>query len=187
MGKIFYDYFPILAFFIAYFVGGIYVATAVTMAASLLQNVIYRIQHGRFEKTQLITFFILLILGSATLIFHKEIFIKWKVTVLYWLFASILIGSLWTEKPALQRLLEDKLQLPAAVWRKLNLSWGLFFTFLGGLNLVIIRYLSTKTWVYFKFFGTLGLTIVFVIIQAFFLSKYIDEKELQKKPKNDSL
>lgn len=185
MGKIFFDYLPIFCFFVAYFIWGIYVATAVTIAASFIQNIVYRIRHGRFEKTQLFTFFILLVMGGATLIFHNELFIKWKVTVVYWLFAAILLGSLWSKQTIMQRLLGEKLTLPNPIWRKLNMSWGIFFLFLGGLNLVIIRYFSTDSWVYFKFLGTLGLTILFVIGQAFFLSKHIDEKQLQQKTKKD--
>ncbi|OGT47730.1 MAG: septation protein A [Gammaproteobacteria bacterium RIFCSPHIGHO2_12_FULL_41_15] len=183
MGKIFFDYLPIFCFFVAYFIWGIFVATAVTMAASFVQNIIYRIRHGQFEKTQLITFFILLFMGGATLFFHNEAFIKWKVTVVYWLFAAILLVSHWSDKPVMQRLLGEKLTLPVLVWRKLNISWGLFFLFLGAINIVIIRYMSTEGWVYFKFLGTLGLTVLFVIAQAFFLSKYIDEKQLKGKDK----
>lgn len=176
--KLLFDYFPILCFFIAYKFYGVYVATAVTMGACILQNAIYWLKNKRFEKLHLITLLSVLILGGFTLIFHKAIFIQWKPSIIYWIFAVILLfGQFISKKNLLARMLGDKILLPEKVWHQLSLAWSFFFIFLGFLNIYVIYHYSMNAWVNFKLFGTLGLTLVFIIGQAIYMSRHIQQTE----------
>src|SRR3990167_9302576 len=104
--KLLFDYFPILCFFIAYKIYGIYVATAVAMIACALQNIVYGLAHKRFEKLHVITLICVFVLGGFTLIFHKPAFIQWKPTIIYWAFSIVLLGSQWVgKKNLLSRML----------------------------------------------------------------------------------
>lgn len=179
--KLLFDFFPIFLFFLAFKFYGIYAATAVAMAASLVQLAAYRLKNKRFESTHVITFFSILILGGATLLLHNEIFIKWKPTILYWLLALFFLGSTaFGKKPIIQRLMDKNVQLPTPIWKKLNISWSIFFIFLGCANLFVVYHYNTNIWVNFKLFGTLGLTLVFVIFQSLYMAKYIDIKTAEK-------
>ncbi len=176
--KFLFDYFPIICFFIAYKFWGIYIATAATMGACALQNLAYWLKHRRFEKLHLITLISVFVLGGFTLIFHKAIFIKWKPSIIYWVFASALLISHWvSDKNLLYRMLGDKVQLPHSVWTRLNISWALFFTFLGALNIYVVYHYDTNAWVNFKLFGTLGLTLAFTIAQAFYMARHMNAEE----------
>jgi intracellular septation protein len=177
--KLLFDYFPIICFFIAYKFYGVYVATAVTMGACVLQNIAYWLKNRRFEKLHVITLFSVLILGSFTLFFHNAIFIQWKPSIIYWIFAAVLLFSQYiSRKNLLTHLLGDKIILPTNIWNQLNLSWVLFFIFLGFLNVYVIYHYSMNAWVNFKLFGTLGLTLVFTIIQAIYMSRFIQPEEV---------
>jgi len=123
-----------------------------------------------------VSFGIILVFGGATLLLHDETFIKWKPTILYWVFATALLGSnLLFKKNLMRTLMHEKLTLPVKVWDRVNLSWGLFFAVLGVVNLYVAFNYSTDTLVNFKLFGTTGLMMVFVILQAMMLAKYMDE------------
>lgn len=173
--KFLYDYFPILCFFIAYKLFGIFTATAVTMVASVLQVGIYWLKYRRFEKLHIITLLFVLILGGSTLIFHKVIFIKWKPTIIYWIFAIVLAVSQFIgRRPLLHRMLADKISLPDKIWQRLNISWAIFFAALGALNIYVVYHMNTNAWVNFKMFGTLGITLVFIIAQGLYMAKYMD-------------
>ncbi|WP_353571384.1 septation protein A [Candidatus Albibeggiatoa sp. nov. BB20] len=175
--KFLYDFFPILLFFIAYKVYGIFVATAVAIAASFAQVTHYRIKHKRFETMQLVTFGLITVLGGATLILHDENFIKWKPSIVNWLFAVAFLGSQWIgEKPLIQRFMDQHIQVDEPkVWTVVNLSWVGFFIFSGLLNLYVAFNFSTDVWVNFKLFGLMGLTFIFVIIQGIYLTQHVVE------------
>jgi intracellular septation protein len=187
--KILFDFFPILLFFIAYKWWGIYVATAVTIAASLIQVFTYRIKAKHFDNMHLVTLVIVVLLGSTTLLLHNELFIKWKPTVVYWIFALLFVGSQFIGKNTLiQRLLSAKLNLPERVWRRLNASWAIFFVLMGAANVYVLYHFSTDAWVNFKLFGTLGLTLLFVVVQGIYMSRHIQITEAHKttvKPPGD--
>lgn len=182
--KFLFDYFPIICFFVAYKFSNIYTATAVTIGASLLQLAVYWLVHRRFETLHSLTFVFIVLLGGSTLLFHKDIFIKWKPSVIYWIFAATLLGSqFFSQKTLLERMLSDKIALKIKIWRRLNLSWAIFFTLLGFLNLYVIYHFDTNAWVNFKLFGTLGITVVFMIIQALYMARHmqsLDKKQLDK-------
>lgn len=182
--KFLFDYFPIICFFLAYKLQGIYYATAATMIACVLQNAIYWIKHRRFEKMHLITLLFVLILGSFTLLFHNEIFIKWKPSVIYWIFSSVLLYSqFFGTRSLMERMLGDKIALPQSVWYRINIIWIVFFLLMGFLNLYVIYNFDTNTWVNFKLFGTLGLTILPIAFQAVYMARHMqtDDKITSQK------
>lgn len=181
--KLLFDFFPILLFFISYKLLGIYAATAIAMLAAVLQVVFFRLKYQRFEKMHLISLAIIMVLGGATLFFHNPWFIKWKPTGIYWVMALAFLGSgLVGQKTLIQKMMDGSVSLPAAIWRKLNYAWVLFFTMMGLANLYVAYYYSTDVWVNFKLFGGLGLTLLFVFGQAMFLSKHvIEDKGLEKQ------
>ena len=175
--QIFFDFFPIILFFISYKLFGIYAATIVAIIASMLQTGIYRFKHHRFEFVHIVTLIILVFLGGATVFLHDIIFIKWKPTVLYWILALLFLATHFIgEKKLIQRLMESKLSLPATIWNKLNLCWMFFFIGMGIINLYVVYHFTTDAWVNFKLFGTLGLTILFVVIQSLYMAKYVKDR-----------
>lgn len=171
-----FDFFPILFFFIAYKFFGVYVATAVAMISSLLQVALQGLINRRLDKTPLITLVILMVLGGATLFFHDARFIKWKPTAIYWLFAAAFVGSHYIgNKLLIQRLMDNKIKLPAFVWKQLNISWTLFFGITGAINLWVAYHFDTNTWVNFKLFGMLGLMLLFTLCQGLYVGRYVSE------------
>lgn len=176
--KILFDFFPIILFFLAYKWAGIYTATLVAMAASLVQVLWGRLRSGHFEKMPLITLVTLVVLGGATLFFRNEAFIKWKPTVVYWLLGFGFLLSQWIgNKPAIQRLAEQNIQLASTVWVRLNLSWAIFFIGMGCLNIYVIQNFDTDTWVNFKLFGSLGLTFIFILCQSIYMFRHRIQEE----------
>jgi intracellular septation protein len=176
--KLLFDLFPVILFFAAFKIYGIYVATAVAIAATVAQIIWTKFRHGKVDTMLWVSFAIIAVFGGATLLLHDETFIKWKPTVLYWLFSAILLFSnLLFNKNLMRTLLHEKIALPLHVWHRLNLSWSLFFAVLGFINLFVAFNYSTDDWVTFKLFGFTTLMLVFIIGQGVWLAKYIDEKK----------
>jgi len=176
--KLLSDLFPILLFFIAFKTHGIYVATGVAMFATLVQIIWCKYKHGKVDTMLWISFTVVGVFGSATLLLHNEMFIKLKPSVLYWMFAGILlVSNLAFKKNLMRSLLHEKMALPVHAWNRLNLIWSLFFGVLGFINLYVAFNFSTDTWVDFKLFGFTGLMLVFIIGQGIWLVKYLDEKK----------
>jgi intracellular septation protein len=188
--KLLIDFFPIILFFVAFKVWGIYAATGVAIAATVVQIAYLRARNGKVEPMQWVSLAVIVLFGGATLIAHNDNFIKWKPTVLYWLMgAALLIGQLVFRKNLLRSVMGGQLQLPDFVWRKLNWSWTAFFALMGVLNLWIAFSFDTDTWVNFKLFGGMGLMLVFVIGQALYMSRYMknDAEPASAETKNPAL
>ena len=149
-------------------------ATVVVIVATLAQ-ILWIKARGRKVDTMLwISLALVTLLGSATIYFHSESFIKWKPTVLYWVMGgSLLIGQLVFKKNGIKSLMGAQMSLPDAIWRKVNFSWVVFFALMGVINLWVAFNFSTSAWVNFKLFGGMGLMLVFVVVQAVFLNKHI--------------
>jgi len=176
--KLLFDLFPLVLFFAAYKFADIYVATGVAMAASVLQIVWLLARRRKIEPMHWINLAIIVVFGGATLFLHDEVFIKWKPTVLYWLFAAVLAGGqLLFKRNFLRSMLGGQIQLPGAIWQRLNLAWVLFFTTVGGLNLYVAYNWPTETWVSFKVFGIFGLLLVFVVLQSVYLGRHMKHPE----------
>lgn len=175
--KFLFDLFPVLLFFVAYQFYGIFVATGVAIAASFVQ-IGYLLARGRKVEPMLwISLAIIVVFGGATIWLHNETFIKWKPTVLYWLFGLVLAGSaLLFRKNLIRSLMSHQIELPEVAWTRLNWSWVVFFAFMGVANLYVAYTFSTDAWVNFKLFGGTGLLLVFAFAQALFLSRYVEDK-----------
>lgn len=188
MKKFLFDLFPLLLFFVAYRFADIYVATGVAMVAAVGQIAYIRLTGQKIEPMHWINLVVIVVFGGATLWLQNEAFIKWKPTVLYWLFGAILVASqvIWG-KNLLQKLLNGKIELSPAGWSGLSLSWAGFFMFAGALNLFVAfsGYFSEAAWVNFKVFGLMGLLVVFVIAQSMWLSKHMIADETEPKVQSD--
>lgn len=170
--QLLFDFFPIVAFFVAFKFYDMFVATAVIIVAAMLQIVIHWIWKRSFNRMHIVSAILILIFGGITLTLRNELFIQWKPTVLYWLFAAIFLASQYIGgKPVVQRIMQEVVQLEAVQWRKLNLMWVAFFAILGALNLFVVYQFSEDTWVNFKLFGILGLTLTFVMLQGIWLAR----------------
>lgn len=180
--KFFTDFLPLIIFFIFYKFGGIYLATSSFLIASIIQMTIHWFRFRHFDTMHIVTFLSGMILGGATLLFHNELFIKWKPTVIYWLLAVVFfVSEFITGKNLLQKLMNAQIRLQNSVWKKLNLMWIVFFGVLGTLNIVVAYHFDTNIWVNFKLFGLLGLTLLFILIQGFYLKdKIIDSEESEE-------
>lgn len=174
--KILLDFFPILLFFVAFKVAGIYWATGIAIVATIVQIAWLRLRMGKVEPMQWLSLGVIVLFGGATLLAHSETFIKWKPTVLYWLMgATLAIGQLVFRRNFLKTLMGAQLALPDPAWRTMTWSWTGFFAFMGGLNLWVAYNFDTDTWVSFKLFGGMGLLLVFVLAQGLYLSRYIKD------------
>ncbi len=200
--KILFDLFPIILFFAAYQVGaknpelatawlaalgivldsgakpGVFLATVVAIAATFAQIGWVWLRHRKVDTMLWISLGLIVVFGGATLFLHDETFIKWKPTVLYWLFAlSLGLAPLLFERNLIRVMMEKNVALPDAVWTRLNLAWAGFFALMGVANLWVAMNFSTDAWVNFKMFGSLGLMLVFIVGQTLYLSRHIKEDE----------
>ena len=176
--KLLFDLFPVILFFIAFKFQGIYVATAVAIAATFCQVGWVWAKHRKVDAMLWASLALIVVFGSATLLLHDETFIKWKPTVLYWLFGVVLFFSdIIFGKNLIRAMMQSQITVPDAVWRKLNLSWVFFLALMGSANLYVAYHFSTENWVNFKLFGSIGLMLVFVLLQGLMLAKYIEDKE----------
>lgn len=178
--QLLYEIIPVLLFFIAFKWKGIYVATTVGIVATMAQVLLTRLFAKKWDRKQLITLFVFLVFGGLTLYFHDPIFVKWKPTIVFWIFAAALLGSqFFTKKTIMQRLMENVLQgkgeVPIRIWRRVNTVWALFFSVLGCINLYVAYYFSNDAWVNFKFYGITSALFLLSILQAFYLMRYVSE------------
>ena len=156
----------------------ILLATVVVILATFAQIGWVWFRHGKVDKMLWVSLVLVVVFGGMTLIFQNESFIKWKPTILYWIFAaSMLFTAIVLKKNAIKAMLGEQMELPEPLWAKVNLSWIGFFLFMGALNLFVAFNFPTDTWVNFKLFGGMGLLLAFVLVQGFVLSRYIEDKQ----------
>jgi intracellular septation protein len=159
----------------------IIIATAVLIPATMLQILYTKITTGKVETMHLVTLALVVIMGGATVILQDKTFIQWKPSVVNWLFAVAFLGSRFIgDKTILERMMGQNLNLPVSAWQKLNYAWVAFFTFSGVVNLYVAYNFSEDIWVNFKLFGLLGLTIVFIIAQSFYLYQFMNPEGEEK-------
>jgi intracellular septation protein len=176
--KFLFDLFPVILFFVTFKIYGIFAATAVAIAATFGQIGWVWYRHRKVDKMLWISLVIIVIFGSATLILQDETFIKWKPSVLYWLFAAaLLIAHAVFKKNLIRAMMQEQIILPDQIWARLNASWAMFFALMGAANLYVAFNYSTETWVNFKLFGFMGLMLAFVLLQGLMLGKYMEDKE----------
>jgi intracellular septation protein len=189
--KFLFDFFPLLLFFAAFKLFDIYIATAVAIAATFVQVGTHWFRAHRFETMHLTTLGVLVVFGGMTLVFRDDTFIRWKPTIVYAILAALTLASqLVGNRTLLERMLGSQITLPQQIWARLNLRWGGFFLVLGALNLYVAFYYGLDqdpgtrlaTWVNFKVFGLIGLTVVFVLAQAFVMARYVQEQPEKDGP-----
>ncbi len=199
--KLLFDLFPVILFFVAFkysekqpdvaahWVGSllgsatvdikqapILLATVVVIVATIAQIIWVRLRHGKVDKMLWVSLVLVVVFGGLTLAFQNEAFIKWKPTLLYWIFAaSMSFAAVVLKKNPIKAMLGEQMTLPEDVWSKVNWSWISFFLFMGALNLIVAFNFSTDTWVNFKLFGGMGLLFFFALGQGLLLSKYVEE------------
>lgn len=180
--KMLIDFLPIVIFFIVYkLTDDLILATAVLIPATMLQMAYTWFTTKKVEKMQLVTLVLVVVLGGLTVALQDGQFIKWKPTIVNWLFSLAFLGSQFIgQKPIVQRLMGKSVELPSEVWRKLNVAWVVFFAAMGGINLYVAFNYSESTWVDFKLFGMLGLTFVFIIAQGLYMSRFMP-KDMEKE------
>jgi intracellular septation protein len=201
--KLLFDLFPVILFFVTFKYYGsnpegaadllgsllgsavldvkqapILLATVVVIVATMAQIAWVHFRHGKVDKMLWVSLVLVTVFGGMTLIFQDETFIKWKPTILYWVFAGTMaFSALVLKKNPIKAMLGEQMTLPEPVWDKVNLSWIAFFLFMGALNLIVAFNFSTDIWVDFKLFGGMGLLLLFVLGQGFMLSKYVEDKQ----------
>ncbi len=155
-------------------------STVVVIVATFAQ-IAYLYARGRKIDTMLwVSLGLVVALGGATIWFHNEEFIKWKPTVLYWAMALALwSGPVLFGRNLLQKMMGDQVRLPDPVWARLNVAWIAFFFSMGVLNRYVAWRYSTDTWVNFKLFGSMGLMILFMVAQGFYLSRHLEPDEAE--------
>ncbi|UTW02550.1 septation protein A [Amphritea atlantica] len=184
--KLLLDFLPVIIFFIVYkSTDDIILATAVLIPATLLQMLYTWIKTHKIEMIQLVTLGLVVILGGATILFQDKTFIQWKPTVVTWLFALAFLGSQFIgNKTIIQRLMDGTIEMPSQAWKQLNIAWIIFYLILGAVNLYVAYTMSEETWVNFKLFGMLGLTLIFILLQGFYISKHIKPDNNENQSEN---
>jgi intracellular septation protein len=165
---------PLIVFFVAFKLLGLYWATGALMVVSVASLLIVRLRTGRFKPVQVITTVIIVILGSATLLFHDKRFIQWKPTVLLGAAIAFLGSNLIGRQPLARRMLEgvfsEPVELSAHAWRVINTLWAAWLALLATVNIYIAHNFAEGVWVNFKVFGISLLMMVFMIPQVVWLS-----------------
>ena len=177
----FFEYIPLVIFFVIYSLIDIYWATASLIVTSALQIVYFVAKREPVPTKNWIFFAIIAIFGGLTIFLHDDVFIKWKVTIINLLFAiTLIVSNKFFNKNLMKNFLGEALTLPENIWSKLNLSWALFFAFCAILNLYIAFNFEQQTWVYFKVFGLTALMFVFAIGSIMALNKHLPQDEEQE-------
>ena len=156
----------------------ILVATVVVILATAGQIAWVWFRHGKVDGMLWVSLALVVLFGGMTLFFRDETFIKWKPTVLYWLFSGVLlVSATFFGKNLIRKMLAEQVALPEPLWSRLNLAWVTFFALMGVANLFIAFNYPTDIWVNFKLFGGMGLMFVFIIVQGLWLARYVEEEK----------
>ena len=182
--KLLLDFFPILLFFGAYKFYGIYTATAVLMAATVVQMTAIYVIDRKLQAMHKVTLALVLVFGTLTLLLQDERFIKWKPTVLYAAMGLVLAFALWVlKKNYLKALLGSQLSLPNSVWHRLNIAWVGYCLFMATINAYVAAYYSTEDWVNFKLWGY-AFPLAFILAQGFYISRHLKPDDQPGTPGN---
>jgi len=182
--KLLFDFFPVVLFYTVYNVrktgnddiDAMIVATAVLMAATVVQVAVNWFKNHKVENMHIVVLLLALVFGGATIYFRDQQYLIWKVTLVNWLFAIVFLGSHFIgDTPIVRRMMQNAIELPEFIWNRLSYMWIIFFFALGAINLAVARNVNFDTWVDFKLFGLLGLTIAFVVIQTIYMSRHVKE------------
>lgn len=171
---------PLLIFFAANTVSGIFTATAVFMVAITASIAITFAIERKISPMPALTCVLVLIFGGLTLWLSNENFIKIKPTILYAMFAAVLVGGLAFNRLFIKYLLGQSFQLSEPAWRALTWRWSVFFLALAIINEFVWRNTTTDTWVAFKVWGVFPMTLIFALSQTPFIARH--QIEADKSP-----
>ncbi|WP_196094359.1 septation protein A [Enterobacter roggenkampii] len=176
--KQFLDFLPLAVFFAIYKLYDIFAATKALIVVTAVVLIYSWIRYRKVEKMALITFVLVAVFGGLTIALHDVEFIKWKVTVIYALFAAALLFSQWfMKKPLIQSMLGKELTLPQVVWSRLNTAWAIFFFLCGLANIYIAFWLPQDIWVNFKVFGLTALTLIFTLLSGVYIYRHMPQDD----------
>lgn len=170
------DFIPLIIFFALYKMYDIYTATGALIVATIIQVAVTWVLYKKVEKMQIVTAVLVAVFGGMTLFFQDDNFIKWKVTIVYALFAIGLMVSQVLGKPLIKGMLGKEITLPDNVWRNINSAWVGFFTALALLNVYVAYQMPLDVWVNFKVFGLLALTLVFTMVSGVYIYKHMPKE-----------
>jgi intracellular septation protein len=172
------DFLPLVVFFVFYKMYDIFVASGALIVATGLALVVSWVLYRKLEKMTIFTFVLVAVFGTLTLVFHNDEFIKWKVTVIYSLFAlALLFSQFFMKQPLIQSMLGKELQLPGPIWRRLNVAWAMFFLICGLANIYVAFWLPQEVWVNFKVFGLTGLTLLFTLFSGLYIWRQMPQEQ----------
>ncbi|MCA2018525.1 septation protein A [Vibrio tritonius] len=171
------DFIPLIIFFALFKFYDIYIATGALIVATAAQIGITYLVYKKLEKIQLITFALVAVFGGMTIVLHDADFIKWKVTILYVVFALGLTISHLMGRSAIKSMLGKELVLPDAVWAKINWAWVLFFAVCAVINIYVAYRLPLDVWVNFKVFGLLIATFVYTLLTGIYIYKHMPKEQ----------
>ncbi len=176
--KLLFDFFPVILMYVSFQFFGIYVATGVAMVACVVQVSYLKFRKEPIKPMVWVTAGVILVAGTATIWLKNEMFIKWKPTIIFSIMAmGIAVMQYGFKKNPIAMLFNDAIQAPEPIWKKLALAWILFLLFSGCLNLYFVYFQSTNAWMNFKTFGEMGLMVVFIIAQMFWLAPYLPKDD----------
>jgi intracellular septation protein len=181
--KLALDFAPLVAFFVAYKLGGVYWATGIIIALTIVSLIVGYVITSKVAKFPLFSGILITVMGGLTLYLQNDMFVKMKPTAANVIFAGLLGGGLLSRRMFLKDLLGSAIDMPEAAWRSLTWRWVIFFLVLAGLNEYVWRTMSEATWVNFKVFGLMGLTAVFAFANAPFMAKHM--KQVDTNPSAD--
>ncbi|MEF1253344.1 septation protein A [Vibrio sp. M260112] len=170
------DFIPLIIFFTLYKLFDIYVATGALIIASAVQIALTYMIYKKIEKMQFITFLMIAVFGGMTIFLHDDNFIKWKVTIVYMVFAIGLAVSHLLGKSAIKGMLGKEISLPEPVWAKVTWAWVAFFSFCAALNIYVAFQLPLDIWVNFKVFGLLAATFAFTLVTGLYIYKHVPKE-----------
>jgi len=170
------EFFPLIAFFVAFVTFDLYVATATLIVAMALQIAYQWFRHRKVNKMLLISGALVAVFGGLTLALRNPLFLQWKVTVVNWLFAAGFLGSqLFGRATVVERILGHAAELDKASWRQLNTVWIVTFAVIGALNLYIMYNFDLRVWAYFKTWGLIGMSLLLIFGSALWISSRATE------------
>lgn len=181
------EYFPLLVFVAAYYLGDIFTATALAIAASIAQVAVFWFRDRKVQKKHLITLVLIAVFGGLTLALQDEMFIKWKFTAVSWLFGAVILGSQFMgEKTIVERLMGANFDLPQTIWRRANAATASLMLFEGVANIYVMYNYDTEIWFNIKFYGMTAMTMIFMLALGIYLAQYVkDETELETVKQDD--
>ncbi len=168
------EFLPLLIFVAAYYLADIFTATALAIAASVIQVAVFWSRDRQVKKKHLVTLLMIAVFGGLTLVLQDEMFIKWKFTAVSWLFGAVILGSQYVgDKSIVERLMGANFDLPQVVWRRANAATAGLMMFEGFLNIYVMYNYDTATWFNIKFYGMTAMTMVFMLALGFYLAQYV--------------